>query len=106
MARAGRIVGPIVVLAAAAPLVPRIRALARPWLLRLGNRLEEAATMTAAEIAGELWGEDEANSHSAGAQRVRGLARELFPDEAPGHGGEWRFSPRQVSRLERQLREA
>jgi hypothetical protein len=61
--------------------------------------------MTASRLAGELWGDDEANSHSPGAQRVRTAARELFPERAPGHGGEWQFMNSQVAKLKTHLEE-
>jgi hypothetical protein len=62
--------------------------------------------MTPARLAGELWGEDETDSHSSGAQRVRTAARELFPKQAPGHGGEWRFTAAEVAALKSHLEEA
>ena len=73
------------------------RARPRLALMRGGS------TVSVAELAGRLWGPGEANSHSAGAQRVRGAARELFPAHAPGHGGEWRFTATQVERLREHL---
>ena len=91
-----------VVMLGSLPLLNR----ARPCLEQLADRLEAQTTTSAAELAGELWGEEEANSHSAGAKRVRGAARELFPDDAPGHGGEWRLTPTQVVTLREHLREA
>lgn len=94
-------------------LIPAAAALS-PWALRRARPLVRAALerttggsppLTPATLAGELWGDEEADSHSPGAQRVRAAARDLFPKQAPGHGGEWRFSPAQVAKLKAQLEE-
>jgi hypothetical protein len=86
-------------------LLRRARPAARTLLERSSGRLRGTEPLTAASLAGELWGEDEANSHSPGAQRVRTAARELFPEQAPGHGGEWHFTPAQVLKLTAHLEE-
>ena len=101
-----RRLAPLLLLPATLPLLARARTHARPRLEQLAERLETAATVSPAELATELWGEDAADSHSAGAQRVRTAARELFPEAAPGHGGEWRLTPPQVRRIEKHLRES
>jgi hypothetical protein len=100
----------------AAVLIPTAAILA-PWLLARGRpatrfllerstgRGRRSQPLTAGSLAGELWGEDEANSHSAGAQRVRAAARDLFPRQAPGQGGEWHFTPAQVQKLKTHLEE-
>ncbi|HEX4035156.1 MAG TPA: hypothetical protein VHX66_11995 [Solirubrobacteraceae bacterium] len=84
-------------------LLRRVRPVGRAMLGRSTDRLRGVEPLTAATLAGELWGAEEANSHSPGAQRVRTLARELFPDQAPGHGGEWRFTAAQVTKLKAHL---
>jgi hypothetical protein len=48
-----------------------------------------ADTITPTELAVELWGESEDHSRSRGARKVRRIARRLFPDDAPGQGGDW-----------------
>lgn len=50
-------------------------------------------TLTPTELAVELWGQSENDSHSRGARKVRRIARELFPHDAPGMGGEWILTP-------------
>jgi len=98
-----------VLIPVAAILAPRLLRRARPparsLLERSSGRLRGSQPMTAARLAGEVWGKDEANSHSPGAQRVRTAARDLFPEQAPGHGGEWRFSAAEVSKLKTHLEE-
>jgi hypothetical protein len=97
------------VIPAAAIFAPRLLRRARPatrlLLERATGRSRGPEPVTPGSLAGELWGEDEANSHSAEAQRVRAAARELFPRQAPGHGGEWRFSAAQVLKLKAHLEE-
>jgi hypothetical protein len=55
--------------------------------------------MTPTELAVELWGTDEGYSRSAGARRVRMVARELFPDGAPGQGHQWELSNDQAGAI-------
>jgi hypothetical protein len=102
--------GVVLLIPAAAVLGPRLLRRARPVahavLMRSTGRSGGEEPLTPATLAGELWGADEANSHSPGAQRVRNAARELFPRKAPGHGGEWRFTAAQVEKLKTHLREA
>ena len=96
-----------VLLPAAIVFSPRLLRRARPVTRRLLARSSErfGPPLTPATLAGELWGPDEANSHSPGAQRVRTAARDLFPKQAPGHGGEWRFTAAQVAKLKAHLDE-
>jgi hypothetical protein len=84
-------------------LLRRAAPIARAALERSTNLSGGSVARTPAALAGELWGSDEANSHSPGAQRVRTLARDLFPERAPGHGGEWRFTAAQVAKLKAQF---
>jgi hypothetical protein len=86
-------------------LVRRAKPATRALLARSPARLGGQERVTPAILAGELWGGDEANSHSPGAQRVRTAARDLFPKQAPGHGGEWRFTDSQVAKLKAHLEE-
>jgi hypothetical protein len=96
-----------VLIPAAAIFAPRLLRGARPatrfLLERAQGRSSGSEPVTPGSLASELWGEDETSSHSAGAQRVRAAARELFPREAPGQGGEWRFSAAQVLKLKAHL---
>jgi hypothetical protein len=96
-------------ISAGAIFAPKLLRLARPatrtLLERSAGRLRGSEPMTAALVARELWGDDEADSHSPGAQRVRAAARELFPEQAPGHGGEWRFTAAEVAQLKAHLEE-
>ncbi len=87
---------------------PRLLRRATPvtrLLARQTGRFSGSEPRTPASLAGELWGRDEANSHSPGAQRVRTAARDLFPKQAPGHGGEWRFTAAQIAKLKTHLQE-
>jgi hypothetical protein len=56
-------------------------------------------TMTPTQLAVELWGRAENDSHSWGAREVRRIARELFPADAPGMGGRWHLTPTQASAI-------
>lgn len=44
-------------------------------------------------LAQEIWGASQAYSHSWGARLVRRVARDLFPDDAPGKGRDWELTP-------------
>jgi hypothetical protein len=57
--------------------------------------------MTPTELAVAIWGRAEAHSRSAGARRVRVVARKLFPADAPGKGGEWQLTPAQCDAIRR-----
>jgi hypothetical protein len=57
------------------------------------------ATRTPTELAVELWGSAEGYSRSAGARRVRRIARDLFPDDAPGQGREWHLTDAQAAQI-------
>jgi hypothetical protein len=97
----------VVVVPAAVVFSPRLLRRARPvtrlLLARSTARFGGSESLTPATLAGELWGSEEANSHSPGAQRVRTAARDLYPKQAPGHGGEWRFTASQVEKLKTHL---
>ncbi|HMJ34822.1 MAG TPA: hypothetical protein VK501_12990 [Baekduia sp.] len=56
-------------------------------------------TLTPTELAVELWGTAENDSHSQGARQVRRTARSLFPADAPGMGGHWHLTPAQVQAI-------
>ncbi len=60
-------------------------------------------TITPTELAVAIWGRAEDDSRSRGARLVRRVARELFPGEAPGKGGEWHLTPAQVAAIRRQV---
>lgn len=60
-------------------------------------------TITPTELAVELWGTGENQSRSQGARKVRRIARELFPADAPGQGGEWHLTPQQVEEIRARL---
>lgn len=47
-------------------------------------------TLTPTQLAVELWGTAENDSHSQGARIVRKIARELYAEDAPGMGGRLR----------------
>jgi hypothetical protein len=53
-------------------------------------------TMTPTELAAELWGRAEAESHSRGARGVCAIARELFPRSDGERYTHWHFTPDQV----------
>jgi hypothetical protein len=59
---------------------------------------------TPTELAVEIRGRDENWARSPGARKVRQVARELFPESAPGHGGEWDLSDDQAGRIRESLR--
>ncbi len=56
-------------------------------------------TLTPTELAVELWGDAENYSRSSGAFKVRKIARDLFPDDAPGRGGHWHLTPAMASAI-------
>ena len=58
---------------------------------------------TPTQLAVEIWGEDQNYSRSPGSHRVRKEARELFPDDAPGQGGEWDLTGEQAVAIRRRL---
>lgn len=58
---------------------------------------------TPTELAAEIWGKSEGYSRNPGARRVRREARELFPEDAPGRGGDWDFTDEQSSRIRERL---
>jgi hypothetical protein len=62
-----------------------------------------AETMTPTELARTIWGETEAYSRSRGARRVRQVARDLFPRDAPGKGGDWRLTREQAAAIRREV---
>lgn len=55
--------------------------------------------LTPAQLAVEFWGQAENESHSRGAREVRRLARDLFPEDAPGMGGRWWLTPAQAAAI-------
>jgi hypothetical protein len=60
-------------------------------------------TMTPTEVAVAIWGSQEGESRSHGAREVRRIARDLFPDDAPGQGDEWHLTPDQVAQIRAQV---
>jgi len=60
--------------------------------------------MTASELAAEIWGDGHKDSRSGGARIVRLVARELFPEKAPGKGKAWRFSKGEAQKIRRHPR--
>lgn len=58
---------------------------------------------TPTQLAVEIWGKDEDYSRSAGARRVRQVARDVFPHDAPGQGGEWELTGEQAVRIRERL---
>lgn len=63
------------------------------------TRRVTTATKTPTELAVAIWGPAEGHSRSAGARRVRVIARRLFPADAPGKGGEWQLTPAQCDAI-------
>lgn len=61
---------------------------------------------TARELAQAIWGSSEAHSRSWGARTVRRVARDLFAADAPGKGGDWRFTHSQAGAIRRDPRVA
>jgi hypothetical protein len=59
--------------------------------------------MTPAQLAADLWGTGEGFSTSPGALKVRRAARILFPDAAPGQGGEWELTEAQAGQIREHL---
>jgi hypothetical protein len=51
----------------------------------------------------QLYGLSEGYSRSRGAREVRRIARELFPADAPGKGGRWRFDPDHAAAIKAHL---
>jgi hypothetical protein len=58
---------------------------------------------TPTEVGVELYGEAERFSRSNAARKVRAAARELFREDAPGKGGEWKLTSAQVAKIKRRL---
>lgn len=56
-------------------------------------------TLTPTQLAVDLWGSAENDSHSHGARIVRKIARELFPQDAPGMGGHWHLTRAQCAAI-------
>lgn len=52
-------------------------------------------TVTPTELAVSLWGQAEGHSRSAGARRIRKIARDLYG----ASGQPWHFTPRQVAEI-------
>ncbi len=61
----------------------------------------EATTPT--ELAVQLLGPSEGHSRARGPRRVRIIARRLFPEEAPGKGGNWQLTANQVAAIKRDV---
>jgi hypothetical protein len=59
--------------------------------------------MTPSELAREIWGPSQDDSRSWGARRVREVAREAFPDDAPGQGRDWELTREQADEVRRLL---
>jgi hypothetical protein len=59
--------------------------------------------MTPAQLAADSWGAAEGLSTSPGAWKVRRAARILFPDAAPGQGGEWELTEAQAGQIQEHL---
>jgi hypothetical protein len=59
--------------------------------------------MTPAEVAVKIWGTQEGHSRGPGPRKVRVVARELFPDDAPGQGGEWDLTDAQAATIRAEL---
>lgn len=73
-----------------------------PWVSVVADE-SEAKTVTPTELASEIWGASEDQSRSSGARRIRQVARELFPEDAPGQGGDWQITPAQVRQIRARL---
>lgn len=58
---------------------------------------------TPAGLAAAIWGSSQAYSRSWGAREVRRVARELFFEDAPGQGREWKFTPEQEAAIRREV---
>jgi hypothetical protein len=56
-------------------------------------------TLTPTALAVELWGSAEDHSRSSGARKIRRIARDLFPDDAPGQGHEWHLTHAQAAAI-------
>jgi hypothetical protein len=63
--------------------------------------LVTSGTITPTELAVRIWGKSQNDSRSAGARRIRVVARELFPGRAPGKGNEWHLTQAQVDKIRR-----
>ena len=58
---------------------------------------------TPAGLAAVVWGSSQAHSRSWGAREVRRVARNLFSEDAPGQGREWKFTPEQEAAIRREV---
>ena len=61
---------------------------------------------TPTELAVEFWGPGEGNSRSRGARIVRRIARDLFPTDVPGHGGQWELTDAHIVRIRERVMQA
>jgi len=62
-----------------------------------------ALTVSPRELAVQIWGKSQIDARSSGQRQVRHIARELYPDEAPGKGGRWHFTPSQANTIRRRI---
>lgn len=60
-------------------------------------------TLSPTELARQIWGSVEGHSRSRGTRLIRQIARELFPEDAPGKGHEWHLTPEQVAAIRRHV---
>ena len=60
-------------------------------------------TTTPTELAAQIWGDQQADSRSRGARQIRVLARELFPNAAPGRGKAWHLTTDQADAIRQQV---
>lgn len=56
------------------------------------------------QLAVQIWGKTENDSRSRGAREVRRIARELFPEQAPGMGGRWELTREMGAAIEGAVR--
>lgn len=65
--------------------------------------MSAAETVTPRELAVAIGGSAQDYARSPVVRAIRVVARELYPDEAPGKGGEWHLRPEQANAIRRRL---
>jgi hypothetical protein len=63
----------------------------------------DSPTVSPQELAVQIWGRSQMDARSPGQRQIRRIARELYPDKAPGKGGRWHFTLAQAAAIRRRI---